>query len=159
MLAQSLKPICKQTGYPWFYPTPTERNKQIAQQFCDATWGKGIVAAVDQFASPDFIADYPILPAPLEQDGFKAWVRDVHTALPDLQFTMTDVIGEGDKVVIAWTAEGTNTGPIGFLNLEATGKSVHFGGMIIYRLLDGRIVEERGEADALGLFRQLSLLN
>lgn len=158
MLAQSLKPIRKQTSYQWFYPTPTERNKLIAQQFCDAAWGKGIVAAVNQFASLDFIADYPILPAPLERDGFKAWVRDVHTALPDLQFTMTDVIGEGDKVVIAWMAEGTNTGPIEFLNLRPTGRSVRFSGMIIYRIVDGRIVEERGEEDSLGLFKQLGLL-
>ncbi|WP_052050795.1 ester cyclase [Leptolyngbya sp. KIOST-1] len=158
MLAPNLLPLQRRTAHQWFCPTPTERNKQIAQQFCDATWGKGRLAVVDQFTSPDFIVDYPILPAPLDRDGFKAWVSDVHTALPDLQFTMTDVVGEGDKVVIAWTAEGTNTGPIGFLNLEATRRSVRFSGIIIYRLLEGRIVEERGEEDAIGLFKQLGLL-
>jgi steroid delta-isomerase-like uncharacterized protein len=158
MFAPNLIPLPRRIAYQWFYLTPTKRNKQIAQRFCNATWGQGNVAAVDQFASPDFTANYPILPAPLDRDGFKAWVSDVHTALPDLKFTMTDVIGEGDKVVIAWTAQGTNTGPISFLNLEPTGRSVRFSGIIIYRLVNGRIVEERGEEDALGLFKQLGLL-
>lgn len=148
----------RNSSYQWFYPTPTERNKLIAQQFCDATWGRGIVAAVDQFASPDFIADYPTLPTPLERAGFKAWIHDVHTALPDLQLTITDVIGDGDKVAIAWSMSGTNTGPIGFLNLPPTDRAVCFSGITIYRIVNERIVEERGEEDALGLFRQLGLV-
>ncbi|MFQ4139370.1 ester cyclase [Nodosilinea sp. PGN35] len=133
-------------------------HKALARQFCTATWGQGNLAAVDRFTSPDFIIDYPILPAPLDRDGFKAWLSDVHTAFPDLQLTITDAIAEADKVALCWTVEGTNTGPIGLLNLAATGKSVHYTGILIYRIVNGRIVEERGEEDALGLFKQLGLL-
>jgi steroid delta-isomerase-like uncharacterized protein len=133
-------------------------HKALARQFCTATWGRGDLAAVDQFTSPDFIIDYPILPAPLDREGFKTWLSDVHTAFPDLQLTITDAIAEADKVVLCWTAEGTNTGPLGLLNLAATGRPVHYTGILIYRIVNGRIVEERGEEDALGLFKQLGLL-
>lgn len=133
-------------------------HKALARQFCTATWGQGNLAAVDQFTSPDFIVDYPILPAPLDRDGFKAWLSDVHTAFPDLQLTITDAIAEADKVVLCWTVEGTNTGPLGLLNLAPAGKAVNYTGILIYRIANSRIVEERGEEDALGLFKQLGLL-
>lgn len=100
----------------WYCPPSVQRNKQIAQQFFIATWGQGNVEAVDHFTSPDFIVDYPVLPAPLERSGFKAWVADIHGAFPDLAMTINDVVAEGEKVVICWTAKGTNSGPIGFLN-------------------------------------------
>jgi steroid delta-isomerase-like uncharacterized protein len=142
-----------------FYPTLTDRHKRIAQQFFNATWGQGHVEAVDRLTSPDFIVDYPVLPAPLEREGFKAWVADIHGAFPDLQMAINEVIAEGDKVVISWTAQGTNTGRIGFLDQPATGKAVCFTGMIIYRIVNDYIVEERGEEDVLTLFRQLGVIS
>lgn len=142
----------------WYCPPSVQRNKQIAQQFFIATWGQGNVEAVDHFTSPDFIVDYPVLPAPLERSGFKAWVADIHGAFPDLAMTINDVVAEGEKVVICWTAKGTNSGPIGFLNQPPTHKTVCFTGILLYRIVNGCIVEERGEDDVLGLFRQLGLL-
>jgi steroid delta-isomerase-like uncharacterized protein len=142
----------------WFYPTPAERNKLIAQQFFNATWGQGNLAAVDRFTSPGFVVDYPVLPAPLDREGFKAWVSDIHSAFPDLHIVINDTLAEGRKVMIRWTAQGTNTGPIGFLNLAPTGRAVRFTGIVIYRIANDLIVEERGEEDVLGLFRQLGLV-
>ena len=135
-----------------------QENKAIARTFCEETWGKGNLAAVDRFTSSDFKVDYPILPAPLDREGFKSWVADTHTGFPDLQFTITDAIAEEDKVVITWTAQGTHQGEIKQLNLPPTGKSVSWTGVIIYRIIAGKVVEERGEEDALGLLQQLGLI-
>ena len=69
-----------------------QENKAIARQFCEETWGKGNLAAVDELASCDFKVYYPILPTPLDREGFKSWVADTHAGFPDLHFTITDAI-------------------------------------------------------------------
>jgi steroid delta-isomerase-like uncharacterized protein len=135
-----------------------QENKAIARRFCEETWGKGNLAAVDELASDDFKVYYSILPASLEREGFKSWVADTHTGFPDLQFTITDAIVEEDKVAISWTAKGTHRGEIKLLNLPPTEKSVSWTGIIIYRIANGKVVEERGEEDALGLLQQLGLI-
>lgn len=135
-----------------------QENKAIARQFCEETWGKGNLAAVDELASDDFKVYYSILPAPLDREGFKSWVADTHTGFPDLQFTITDAIAQGDKVAISWTAQGIHRGEIKLLNISPTEKSVSWTGIIIYRIANGKVVEERGEEDALGLLQQLGLI-
>lgn len=94
----------------------------------------------------------------LEREGFKAWIADTYTGFPNLQFTITDAIAQGDKVVITWTAQGTHTGEIKLLNLPPTFKSVSWTGMIIYRIVYGKVTEERGQEDALGFLQQLGLI-
>ena len=136
----------------------TKENKAIAQQFCEETWGKGNLAVVDELASSDFKVYYPILPETLDCQGFKSWLADTHIGFPDLQFTITDAIAEEDKVAIRWTAQGTHKGEIKLLNLAPTFKSVSWTGIIIYRIKEGKVVEERGEEDALGFLQQLGLI-
>ncbi|NEP16157.1 MAG: ester cyclase, partial [Leptolyngbya sp. SIO4C1] len=108
----------------------SQENKAIARQFCEETWGKGNLLAVDNLASRDFQVFYPILPKPLDCEGFKAWVADVHTGFPDLQFVIQDAIAEGEKVVIRWVAQGTHQGDIKLLNLSPTGRAVSYTGII-----------------------------
>ncbi|ARV59316.1 hypothetical protein BZZ01_12385 [Nostocales cyanobacterium HT-58-2] len=135
-----------------------QQNKAIARQFCQQTWGKGNLAIVDELAHPDFKLYYPILSGTLDRESFKSWLVDTHTAFPDLQFTITDAIAEEDKVVISWTAQGTHKGQIKLLNLAPTQKSVSWTGIIIYRIAEGKVIEERGEEDALGFLQQLGLI-
>ncbi|GAA6624224.1 ester cyclase [Scytonema sp. NUACC26] len=136
----------------------TQQNKEIAREFCYQTWGKGNLAVVDELASSDFKVYYPILPETLDREGFKVWVADTHTGLPDLEFTITDAIAEGEKVAITWTARGTHKGEIKLLNLPPTFKSVSWGGISIYRIVEGKVIEEQGQEDVLGVFQQLGLI-
>ena len=136
----------------------SQENKAIARQFCSETWGKGNLLAVDKLTSADFKVYYPILPAPLDCEGFKVWIADVHTGFPDLKFIIKDVIAEGEKVALSWLAQGTHKGEIKMLNLPPTEKVISYTGIIIYRIVAGKVVEERGEEDALGLLQQLGLI-
>ena len=135
-----------------------QQNKTIARHFCEETWGKGNLLAVDELASADFKVHYPILPAVLDREGFKAWVTDVHTGFPNLEFIIRDVIAEGEKVAISWVAKATHKGEIKMLNLPPTERSITYTGIIIYRIVSGKVVEEKGEEDALGLLQQLGVI-
>jgi steroid delta-isomerase-like uncharacterized protein len=133
-------------------------NKEIARLFFEETWSKGNLAIVDELTRPDFKIHYAIFPEPLDREGFKLFVTDVHSGFPDLKLTITDTIAEADKVVICWTAKGTHQGHIKLLNLPPTGRAISYTGVEIYRLSEGEIVEGRAEEDALGLLQQLGLI-
>jgi steroid delta-isomerase-like uncharacterized protein len=77
----------------------------------------------------------------VDREGLKAISKDiVLKAFPDLHVTMDEVIAEGDKVMARWTQQGTHLGP--FLDKPATGKFVTYSGINIFRVANGRIVED-----------------
>jgi predicted ester cyclase len=66
------------------------------------------------------------------------------------------LIVEGDLVVIRETYRLTHQGE--FQGLPPTGKDVSVTGTEIYRIVDGKFVEQWVEADMLGLMHQLGIL-
>jgi predicted ester cyclase len=74
----------------------------------------------------------------------KRWQRMEREAFPDKHFTLEDVIAEGDKVVLRWTIRGTHLGefwtPVGIA--APTGKPFTLTSTVIYRVVDGQIVQE-----------------
>ena len=77
-------------------------------------------------------------------------------AFSEFRVQNADVIAEGDKAVLRWTARGRHTGPL--MGMAATGKEVNLRGIDIIRVEGGRIVERWGEFDVFGLLQQLGAL-
>ena len=94
------------------------------------------------------------------RDGLKYHEETEHRvfgAFPDLTMQVDDIFGAGDKVVVRFTLNGTNTGPL--FGMPATGRKVVMTGIGIYRFAPhGKIVVEWYENDAIGQMRQLGLL-
>jgi predicted ester cyclase len=74
------------------------------------------------------------------------------------------LIAEQDFVVARWFGGGKHTGeafydfPIGSLPSPNSGKEMRFSGTTIFRLQDGKIIEETGEEAALVALQQLGLV-
>jgi steroid delta-isomerase-like uncharacterized protein len=135
----------------------TEEIKAIARRWVEDVWGKADMAAVEQLAHPDITVAYPMLPETVHGlEAFKQLLAQYQTALPDLQTSLDELIAEGNKVVARWTFTGTPRGAFG--PIPATGKSVRWTGISICRIADGKVIEDRGEEDALGLMRQLGVV-
>lgn len=64
-----------------------------------------------------------------------------------------DIFADGDKVVVRWTTEAIHTG--NFKGIPPTNKKVKYSGIDIYRLVDGKIIEQWYVWDRLGLYQQL----
>jgi predicted ester cyclase len=77
-------------------------------------------------------------------------------ALPDMQFTIEELLADGDTVVARFTTHGTQTGA--FQGIPATGATATASGIAIYRLAGGKIVEQWLEYDRLGTLQQLGLI-
>jgi predicted ester cyclase len=76
-------------------------------------------------------------------------------AFPDLRFTIEDQIVAGEKVATRWTAKGTNTGAFG--PMPVTGRPIQISGLILDRVVDGKVVERWEQWDQMAMLQQLGL--
>jgi steroid delta-isomerase-like uncharacterized protein len=126
----------------------------------ERTWidgmNRGDVSAADGAFAPDCVIHINGSPKPnLDLDGFKGMMSGLLAAFPDLRLTIEDQIVAGDKVATRWTAEGTNNGPFG--PVPATGRRVQTSGLILDRVVDGKVVERWEQWDQMALMQQLGL--
>ena len=104
----------------------------------------------------DVTADYPFTDWGKGIEGVKALAASVRVGLPDYREEIKPLIDGGDYIVVELLTDGNHTGPIN--GIEPTGKAVAFLHASIFRLRDGKIIEQRGLSDYLTMFQQLGVL-
>jgi len=87
--------------------------------------------------------------------GFYQRVEMLQTAFT-MNFTIEDMIAEGDKVVVRWTNHNVHHGP--FMGFPATGKSAIASGIDIHLLRNSKLAEHWDAVDTLSVLQQLGLL-
>jgi steroid delta-isomerase-like uncharacterized protein len=133
---------------------PTEENKALARRSWEIVSPDNL-DLIEEIYAPDFVWHEP------DQDirGYeqaKQFVSSFFAAFPDLNISVEDVIGEGDKVVTRYTIRGTHQGETEEFG-PPTGKQVELEGITIHRIEDGKIVEEWERYDNLSMLQQLGL--
>jgi steroid delta-isomerase-like uncharacterized protein len=134
----------------------SEANKAIQRRAYEEMWSTGDVDLVDELYAENFVLYDPITPDVRGPEGYKAYFHQMRSAFPDLVFSVEDQIAEGDKVATRWKATATHGGEI--MGIPATGKKGVVQGITISRIVDGKIVEERTEMDALGMLRLIGAI-
>lgn len=130
------------------------KNKAKFQLLYDEILNKGNLDAFEELCAPNFVK-HAIPPSPdYGIEGSKQSVLMLRKALPDIKYTVDDMIEDGDKLVARWSAKGTHKGE--FMGIPPTGKQVTFSGIEIIRVEDGKAVEEWEELDRAGLMQQLT---
>lgn len=140
-------------------------NKAIVGRWFTEFWGKTCdLNVIDELAAPDMLLQYSLHAPRRGREDIKAFMSKFREAFPDLNFWGTaDLIAEGDCVVGQWEGGGTHTGPafsdflVGSLP-PATGRKMHFTGITVLRLKNGKIAEEVGLDDGVTALRQLGLI-
>ncbi len=130
-----------------------EPNEALARRFFDDFWTGQQYDAADDLMAADHRHHISGSTLAAGREAVKEMARSMHAAFPDLAFVIEDVLVDGDKVLVRWTAHGTHAATFG--GVEATGRRVEWTGMDLIRFADGRVVELWGNNDALGLFEQL----
>ena len=124
-------------------PTPDAsiqaRNKAVAMRVFDEIFNQGKFEVANEIYAPDFQNHGLHQTADLKTD--QDAVHAEKKAFPDLRMSVQQLVAEGDKVAVLWTFQGTHTGS-GYEGLPATGTRVEVRGITIWRIVDGRIVEE-----------------
>jgi steroid delta-isomerase-like uncharacterized protein len=111
---------------------------------------------LDELFAPDYTNHGAPPGSPQGPDGERAFAGMFLAAFPDLQLTIEDVFGCGDKVAARSRFTGTHTGD--FMGIPATGKAISVGSMNIFRVRDGKITDNWNQFDMLGLLQQLGVI-
>lgn len=123
----------------------TEENKAVAQRWLDEFFSKGNLAIADEIFASTYMRHDPDGPM-TGLDAIRRYVAAIRADFPDLHFTTDDMLADGDRVVVRWTATGTHA---------PTNRRITFTGVDILRLQEEKIVESWPCFDRLGIQRQL----
>lgn len=108
----------------------------------------------EELIAPDAIFHVPGNPEPMRGPaGYLAIIGMMRGGFPDIQWTLEEMVIEGNKVATRFIMRGTQQGA--FFGVPPTGKSIAVQATNFYRLSGGQIVEEHGQPDMLGLLQQI----
>jgi steroid delta-isomerase-like uncharacterized protein len=121
-----------------------------------AAFNAGDHDAMLSLLAPDFFDHTPV---PGQGKGPEAFVAvkvdGFRTAFEDIDLSKGEMLVDRDRVAYSWSLRARNAGP--FAGYPATGRDVHFGGLNLHRVSEGRIVEHWSVYDSLQLLQQLGL--
>lgn len=122
-------------------PNALERNKETIRRIYEQGFNRGDASVFDGLYTADFRHhNKTIHDVASAAEGEKQSMRRFREAIPDVRFTIEDLIAERDRVACRLSVRGTPVLP--FPPIEPTGEAVTFHGVAIFRLEDGRVAEE-----------------
>ena len=132
-------------------------NKAIVRRLYDEFWNAEKLEVADALFHPDYVftegygAGAPSVEAIKEANIF--W----HRVLPNIHFTIEDMIAEGETVVVRWTARGTHQGDweMELGNIPASGQATTTPGTSSHYLRDGKIIRDVTQIDFVSLLKQI----
>ena len=126
-------------------------NVSLGRRVFQEIYAEGKVDLVDQLYTDDFVDDSP--GGGKGRGLIKEAVAGFHKAFPDLRIEIEDAFAVDDKVVLRYTAHGTQTGP--YYDIPPSAKVVAVRGITIFQIASGKIKTEWTEYDRLGVMRQI----
>ena len=123
-----------------------DENKALIQRIWKEVLNEGKTENANEFVADDYMYHAPGGHEIKGVEGFKklmTWYRDI---VPGANFTLDDLIAEGDKVVHIYTVKGT----------DKNNKPVNFQGCTISRMVNGKEVEAWDIFDRFTIALQLA---
>jgi len=128
------------------------RNIEVIRVVHSEIWSKGNIELIDDVFADTFVGHFPA-GIVYGREGVLDRVTAHRTAFPDWTEEVEDTIADGDRVVVRFTSRGTNLGE--FLGNPPTKNRVEISEVSIFKLSDGRIVEQWVFPDMLSMQHQL----
>jgi len=120
-------------------------------------WNQGDMDAIPSVYSEEFIGHWPKGWRSGDShghEGVRTAIARIRTAFPDWNEEILDLVVSTDRVVSRYLSTGTHHGD--FAGIAPTGRRVEFEEISIYRIGEGRIIEQWCMADDLLCSRQLA---
>jgi steroid delta-isomerase-like uncharacterized protein len=134
----------------------SENILRLITQLVNA-WNSHEVDLVVEFYASDYQGrDVGQPKLEIGQAGVRERLKRYFRAFPDLTVKPQDIIVEGDRVALVWTAQGTHLGSL--MNIPPTGRIVEVSGMSVLSLENGKVKEALYIWDMAGLLRSIGLL-
>jgi len=120
-----------------------EKNKALVRRFVEAQAEKDL-AALEEMLAPDFV-DHSVLPGQgTTREDYLQDVAEEQPASSEAQLSIEDQMAEGDRVMTRLAIHGSHDQEM-FTGVPPTGAQLKFTGIIVNRVVGGKIVEEWSE--------------
>jgi steroid delta-isomerase-like uncharacterized protein len=129
----------------------SEANKEIVRRYQEA-YNTNNLDALDEVLAPNWKTNAWPEGVPQSLEAAKEFYPAVLASFPDIEWITKLLIAEDDWVVQRHVVRGTFKAELG--GLPPTGEMVEIGGVSMFRIADGKIVEHWGYADDAGWWRQ-----
>jgi len=125
-------------------------NEAVVRRVYEQSFNKRDFGSLREMLSDE----YPGFEGVKGPEGFIKPVQGLINAFPDIQYTIEDLFGEGDKVVVRWRWSGHHMGT--FRDYAPTGKAITNDGMAIFVLKNGKIINGVVQTDRLGFLQEIN---
>ena len=128
-----------------------EKNKALVRRFFEEVYDRGNLDVADELLAPNFAWKLPGKVAGTVD--YKQWVAEQLASSSDLHFSIEEQVAEGDKVTTRLVGSGTHDQKE-YRGLAPSGVRITIEAIIIHRVVEGKIVEERNKADFSPFWQQ-----
>ncbi|MFJ7270813.1 ester cyclase [Streptomyces sp. NPDC099050] len=128
----------------------SDNHRELIQRFVDMI-NSHDVSTIAEHTAPGHIDHNPIVADGIEANT--AFFQQIFDAFPDVKILVHDLIVDGDRIVGRFEYSGTHQGE--FFGIPATGRTLTFQTIDIWRVEDGLLAEHWDQLDVAGMFHQL----
>jgi steroid delta-isomerase-like uncharacterized protein len=133
-----------------------DEHKAIVREHADVLFNQRRVDRTDETVASDYLDHAPLPGQAAGLEGAKQKWAMYLEALPDLHLSIEEMVSEIDRVAVRWIGVGTHQGEL--MGVPPTGRQLRIEGISIYRLVNGKIVEQREQWDRMALMQQLGVV-
>lgn len=127
--------------------TPAPGATAVVRRIFEEGWNQRNFAVLDELVAPDAVRFDDATQDPARGPAMVlAFMQARLEEMPDLRFTIDEMLAQGNRVAVRWTATGTH---------RALGKPVRFHGTSLYRVENGQMVEGRSSVNQLPILQAL----
>ncbi|WP_029112278.1 ester cyclase [Mycobacterium sp. URHB0044] len=132
---------------------PLESSEAVMKRFVE------FINTADEQLAGQVIASDAVFYAPTHAEplrgpgGYLELLAVLRNGFPDIHWTVEETIAEGNRIAARFTMRGTHQGD--FFGIPPTGNEISVQALNFYHLADGKIVNERGQPDLLGIMQQI----
>jgi ketosteroid isomerase-like protein len=132
-----------------------EQNKALFRRVIEE-WNKANYEYLKEAMAPDYVAYSPSAnPRSWSKEETLVAINGMREGFPDGIWSIEELVGVGDLVISRNIFRGTHKGNFG--GVSATGNRIEASFILMSRITNGKIVEEKEEFDMLGLMQQLGM--
>ena len=132
-----------------------QENKALVRRIFEEGINQNQPNVFNELIDPSYVNhDFP---APSQGvEGFKMVIDMFRAAFPNMQVTLEEELAEDDKVITRGYFTGTHQGD--FQGIPPTGKQIKVKYIDVWRVTNGKLVENWVQMDQLGLMQQLGVM-
>ncbi len=130
---------------------------RIAREYFEDL-GSGNPDAPLKHYAPDGRGEVYGVTGPMSREEIAAYFRALWEAFPDFRIEITDIVADGDRAALHWSATGTFAGPGSFQGLAPNGARIGISGVDLIAVKDGHVHRILAYTDNATVARQLGTL-